>query len=140
MLRAQRAQALLSVSQTSSCKSQFHGFMTTSHFKSIKICHALPLCPTPHWGYERDMCESFWVFCLFVCFLRWNTLSLVKKSISYQNNSSHRWFSGRQGFRHQCEGAGVASATRSDELSQCSDGSAQKCASKWEFREGSGSE
>lgn len=121
-----------------------HGFMATSHFKSIKICHALPLCPTPHWGYGRDMCESCFGFVLF---FRWNTLSLVKKSISYHNNSSHRWFSEWQESRHQCKGAGVASATRSDELSQDlavrspqEGGSAQKCVSWWEFSEGSGSE
>lgn len=46
----------------------FHGFMATSHFKSIKICHALPLCPTPHWGYGRDMCDS--CFCSFIFILK----------------------------------------------------------------------
>lgn len=89
-----------------------------------------------------------WKFLGFFClFVRWNTLSLVKKSISYQNNSSHRWFSGWQGSRRQCKGAGGGSATRSDELSQdlsvrspWEGGSAQKCVSKWEFSEGSGCE
>lgn len=112
--------------------------LISSQYRSVMhclcaVCHALRLWDGHVWQ-------------LFL-FLRWNTLSLEEKSISYQNNSSHTWASGWQGSRHQYKGAGVASVTRSDELSQDlsvhspqEGGSGWKHVSKWEFGEGSGSE
>lgn len=45
MLRAQRHKhpSLVSRRPLPACRSS-HGFMATSHLKSVQICHALPLC------------------------------------------------------------------------------------------------